>query len=101
VGVERDELYRLTEKAEKTSILKREEEEKEEVSNRSSLCTYFGKLFPRMEIVFICQMVAIHAVIAVSLFNLTRVKDDDKLWIALLSSCLGCILPNPKVEPRS
>jgi hypothetical protein len=54
-----------------------------------------------MEIVFICQMVAIYAVNAVSLFNLTRGNDDDKLWIALLSSFLGFLLPNPKVEPRS
>jgi hypothetical protein len=50
-----------------TSILRREVEEKEEVSIKSSLYPFFGKLLPRIEIVFICQMVAIYAVIAVSL----------------------------------
>jgi hypothetical protein len=88
------------EKAGESSILRRKEEQKEEVSVRSSLWSFFGKLLPRMEIVFIDQIVAVYAVIAVSLFNLTRGNNDDKLWIALLNSCLGYILPNPKVEPR-
>jgi hypothetical protein len=82
-----------------TSILRHKEDEKEAVSIRSSLWPFFGNLLPRMEIIFICQTMAIYSVVAVSLFNLTR-GDDDKLWIALLSSCLGYMLPNPKVEHR-
>lgn len=39
--------------------------------------------------------------IGVSLFNLTRgntAARDDKLWIALVNSCLGYILPNPTIK---
>lgn len=40
-------------------------------------------------------MIAIYSVISVSLFNLTTgdaETPDGKLWIALLSSFLGCML---------
>ena|ERR1700729_2108306 len=70
----------------------------------SSVSLWFGKLLPRPEVVFISQMLVIYVVIGVSLVNLTRGTGDaheGKLWIALLSSCLGYILPNPKVEPRA
>lgn len=61
---------------------------------------FFGKLLPRLEIVFFCQMLGIYMVIIMSLVNLTRAakEDDTKLWIALLSSCLGYLLPNPKLN---
>lgn len=73
----------------------------EEASNRTSLWPICGKLMPRPEIVFICQMLVIYVVIGVSLFNLTSGDDKDgKLWIALLSSCLGYMLPNPKLETQ-
>ena len=64
---------------------------------------WFGKLRPPPGIVFICQMVVIYVVIGVSLFNLTRGDDphDAKLWIVLLSSCLGYMLPNPKLDAPS
>lgn len=63
---------------------------------------WFGKLLPRPDLVFICQMVVIYVVIGVSLFNLTQgTEREGKLWTVLLSSCLGYMLPNPKIEPRS
>ena len=64
---------------------------------------WFGKILPRPEIVFVCQMVVIYSVIAVSLFNLTRGDADapeGKVWIALMSSCLGYMLPNPKLHKQ-
>jgi hypothetical protein len=71
-------------------------------TSSSSVSLWFGKLLPRPEVVFISQMLVIYVVIGVSLFNLTRGGTGDaqegNLWIALLSSCLGYILPNPKVE---
>lgn len=74
--------------------------DKKSQSSRTSLWEFFGQVLPRSEIVFLSQMIVIYAVIAVSLVNLTRGSDGDggKLWIALLSSCLGYILPNPKIE---
>ena len=36
--------------------------------------------------------------IIVSLYNLSAKTGDDSLWTALLTSCLGYVLPNPKVK---
>jgi hypothetical protein len=66
----------------------------------STISSWFGRLRTRPEIVFISQMLVIFVVIAFSLFNLTRGTVDDKegkLWVVLLSSCLGYILPNPTI----
>ena len=59
----------------------------------------FGKRVPRSEIVFLCQMILIYVVVGVSLFNLTRGHGVDNLWVALLGSCLGYVLPNPSIDP--
>lgn len=72
----------------------------EEHRRKTRLWNFFGNRLPRSEIVFVCQMIVIYVVIAVSLFSLTRGHDptDNQLWIALLSSCLGYLLPNPRIE---
>ena len=69
-------------------------------TRKSYLWDIFGKSVPRGEIVFVCQMIVIYVVIGVSLFILTRGTDaaDKQLWIALLSSCLGYLLPNPRID---
>ena len=61
--------------------------------------SFFGRRVPRSEIVFFCQMILIYVVVAVSLFNLTREHGPDNLWVALLGSCLGYVLPNPSIDP--
>ena len=70
-------------------------------TRKSHLWDVFGKSVPRSEIVFVCQLIIIYVVIGVSLFSLTRGIDsaDKQLWIALLSSCLGYLLPNPRIDP--
>ena len=76
--------------------------EHEEVINqnrKSVLWRVFGRRVPRSEIVFFCQMILIYVVVGVSLFNLTRGHEVDHLWVALLGSCLGYVLPNPSIEP--
>lgn len=82
------------------------DEEGEKVQRRpaterqSALWRVFGRRVPRSEIVFVCQMILIYVVVGVSLFNLTRGHRTDNLWVALLSSSIGYILPNPSIEPR-
>lgn len=66
---------------------------------KSVLWRFFGRGVPRSEIVFLCQMVLIYVVVGVSLFNLTRGHGTDNLWVALLGSCLGYVLPNPSIDP--
>ena len=69
----------------------------------STISVWLDKLRARPEVVFLSQMLVISIVIIVSLFNLTRGTEDTqegKLWVVLLSSCLGYILPNPKITSR-
>lgn len=68
---------------------------------KSVLWRVFGQTLPRSEIVYLCQMLLIFSVVAVSLYNLTSGAGDGKLWTALLSSCLGYVLPNPSISPNS
>ena len=49
-------------------------------------------------IVFICQMVLIYIVILTCILNLSLKNGDSNLWTALLSSCLGYILPAPSIK---
>ena len=58
----------------------------------------FGKFCPRSEIVFFVQVVLVYIVVIVSIVNLTIGRPDDKLWIALLSSSIGYILPSPNLK---
>ena len=70
-------------------------------TRRPTLWNVFGRRVPRGEIVFFCQMMLIYVVVCVSLFNLTRGHGTDNLWVALLGSCLGYVLPNPSIDPPS
>ena len=57
-----------------------------------------GHTFPRAEIVFLSQMFLILIVVISGIYNLTCVNKNDPLWIALISSCLGYILPAPTIK---
>ncbi len=57
-----------------------------------------GNECPKAEIVFLCQVVVLYFVIAVSIYNLTKGQGDSNLWTALLSSCLGYLLPSPSMS---
>lgn len=65
----------------------------------ASLWRVLGRRIPRKELVFLCQMVVILCVVIASIYNLS-VGDGKRseLWTALLSSCLGYILPNPRLK---
>ena len=58
----------------------------------------FGKICPRSEIMFFVQVVLVYLVVIVSIVNLTLGRENDKLWLTLLSSSIGYILPNPKLK---
>jgi hypothetical protein len=48
--------------------------------------------------VFACQMVIIYIVIITCIVNLSIANGESNLWTALLSSCLGYILPAPSIK---
>ena len=60
--------------------------------------TVCGTKVPRSEIVFFSQVIIIYIVSCVCLFNLTTSRGDSNLWSALLSGCLGYLLPNPTIK---
>jgi hypothetical protein len=50
------------------------------------------------EMIYLSQISVIFIVMIVSLYNLSFKTGDDSLWTALLTSCLGYMLPNPKMK---
>ena len=65
-----------------------------------SSCVTCGKKTPRSEVVFLCQVLILYTVIVVSIYNLTVESENSTLWTALLSSCLGYLLPNPTIKSK-
>ena len=57
-----------------------------------------GSRVPRAEIVYCCQVVLILVIVFASIYNLTKEQGDQQLWTALLSSCMGYLLPNPTIK---
>ena len=58
----------------------------------------FGYKFPREEVVYFSQIIIIYVVILFCLINLTLSIGESNLWVALLGSCLGYLLPQPSME---
>ena len=58
-----------------------------------------GSRVPRAEIVYFAQIFLIFIIVTASIYNLSRQLGDQQLWTALLSSCMGYLLPNPSIKP--
>ncbi len=67
-------------------------------SERSYNSVVFGDKIRKQEIVFLCQISLIFIVVIVSLVNLTAEIGNPLLWSTTLGSCLGSLLPNPKIK---
>ena len=61
-------------------------------SEQAKLCE------PKNKVTFLSQIVVVFIIITVSLFNLCFQRPDRELWLLLLSSSLGYILPNPSLK---
>ena len=57
----------------------------------------FGYKFPRQEVVYFTQVIIVYVVIITCLVNLSVGIGESNLWIALLGSSLGYILPQPSM----
>jgi len=64
----------------------------------SATLRFCNRKFPRAEIVFLAQILLLYTVAITALVNLTLNTPHRELWIILLSSTLGYILPNPKIK---
>ena len=57
-----------------------------------------GSWVPKAEIVYLCQVLLILSIILASIYNLSNQQGDQQLWVALLSSCMGYLLPSPSLK---
>lgn len=62
----------------------------------------FGNHFPRSEVRFFAQVVILYVVIITCLANLSVGNTNhESLWISLLCSCIGYLLPSPHISSKS
>ncbi len=61
----------------------------------------FGQRIPKTEVQYLTQVIIIYIVIITCIINLSISNGDSNLWTALLSSCLGYMLPNPSLKKKS
>ena len=47
---------------------------------------------------FAAQVIAVYITISISLYNLTQIIENKELWISLLSSSVGYLLPSPMLS---
>ena len=59
---------------------------------------FLGNTVPRSEVVYFVQIFVIYSVIISSIINLSIGTEPISLWISLLSSCLGYVLPSPSLK---
>jgi hypothetical protein len=59
-----------------------------------------GKKTPRSEVLFLYQVLILYTVIIVIIYNLTVESENSTLWTALLSSCLGYLLPSLTIKMK-
>ena len=52
----------------------------------------------RKEIVFFCQIFVLFTIIVASIINLSLDTKDPQLWVAMMSTSLGAMLPSPKLR---
>lgn len=59
-----------------------------------------GQRFPKNEVVFFGQLIILYVVILTSIINLSLDHGDRTIWIGLLCSSLGYLLPNPSIKQQ-
>ncbi len=72
----------------------------QENSNSSSTdeLSLLGRTEPCSRLAFVSQTVILLIVIITSIVNISLGVGDEKIWITLLSTSLGVVLPNPSVK---
>jgi len=60
---------------------------------------FFGSKIPRSQVLFVVQVILIVLIVTVAIVNLTLSKtcEETTVWIAILSSSVGYMLPSPKL----
>jgi hypothetical protein len=92
-----DESYRIGENAKDQIEAKAGDDRSVKDSGPVRNWKFFGYDVPKPEIIFFSQVVLIYMVVITSLINVSIANGDTTVWISLLCSCLGYMLPNPSL----
>ena len=57
-----------------------------------------GNRVPKNQITYVSQIIVIYAIIATAIVHLSIQSPNRELWLILLSSSLGYILPSPGLK---
>lgn len=60
-----------------------------------------GNKIAKSETVYFCQMIVVYMIIIISIVNLSLQNGSSEVWISLLSSAIGYILPNFSLKPET
>ena len=53
-------------------------------------------------VLFVSQVVLVYIVVIACILNLSINKgENERVWIVLLSSCMGYLLPSPKLKQQN
>ena len=83
------------------SITHSEHVQVEETPSELSKWHIFGYKTPKREVVYFSQTIMIYIVVMFCLIMLALERGTRELWVALLGSCLGYLLPHPSLENGS
>ena len=67
------------------------------LSMQSDAWVLLGTKLPKAEIVFFSQIIMLYIVIITCIVNLSM-GNESEMWLILLSTSLGAILPNPDLK---
>ena len=71
-------------------------------STQSVKWEILGSKIPRKEVVFFSQMIVIYTVILTCIVNLSLGSTGpSELWVILLSTSIGAVMPNPQMGENS
>ena len=61
---------------------------------------FLGEKLPRSEIIYFTQILLLFIVISTAIANLSLETGNEQLWITLLCSSVGYILPSPHIKSK-
>ena len=73
-------------------------EEEEKSSRITQMWNVLGTKIHKSQVTYFCQVIILYVMICTSLYNLSskNIKGEDKtLWVSLLCSSIGYLLPSP------
>jgi len=68
------------------------------ISSEREVWSVCGYHIPKLELVYLSQIIALYIIIIVCLINLSIQNDKSELWCTLLSASIGYLLPNPSLK---